>query len=69
MKKTYRVNDMHCSMCVIRLESIEDEIPGIKRVEASYHKQQMRVEFDEAQVSDEQIIAAAAAKGYTAVAI
>lgn len=65
MKKTYIVPDMHCANCVMRLESLEDELPGIYRIEASYHKQQMLVEFDEAQVSEEQILAAARQKGYT----
>ncbi len=65
MKKTYIVPDMHCANCVMRLESLEDELPGIYRIEASYHKQQMLVEFDETQVSEEQILAAARQKGYT----
>lgn len=65
MKKTYIVPDMHCANCVMRLESLEDELPGIYRIEASYHKQQMLVEFDETQVGEEQILAAARQKGYT----
>lgn len=65
MKKTYTVLDMHCANCVMRLESLEDELPGIKRINASYHKQQMVVEFDEKQVSEAQILEAAKKKGYT----
>jgi copper chaperone len=57
-KKTFRVPDIHCPNCVMRVESIEDDLPGVKEVNASYHKLQMVVEFDETQVSDEQIIAA-----------
>lgn len=67
IKKTFNVPDMHCSSCSMKLESIEDDLPGIKEINASYHKQQMVVEFDETQVSDEQIIAAAKKKGYQAV--
>jgi len=67
IKKTFSVPDMHCSNCSMKLESIEDDLPGIKEINASYHKQQMVVEFDEKQVSDEQIIAAAKKKGYQAV--
>ena len=58
---------MHCSNCSMRLESIEDELDGIKEINASYHKQQMIVEFDETLVSKEQIIAAAKKKGYEAI--
>lgn len=50
----------------MRLESIEDELAGIKEIDASYHKQQMIVEFDETVVSEDQIIAAAKKKGYQA---
>jgi copper chaperone len=66
IKKTFRVPDMHCANCSMRIESIEDDLPGIKQVSASYHKLQMVVEFDETQVSDEQIIAAVKKKGYQA---
>jgi copper chaperone CopZ len=53
----------------MRIESIEDELPGVKEINASYHKQQMIIEFNEALVSDEQIIAAVKKKGYQAVPV
>ncbi len=65
IKKTYRVLDMHCPSCAMRIEGLEDELPGVRRVNASYQKQQMEVEFDETTVSEAQIIAAVADKGYT----
>jgi copper chaperone CopZ len=68
-KRTFRVPDMHCTACVMRLEGLEDELPGVKRVTASYRKQQMEVEYDETQVSDQQIIAAAQKHGYEATPI
>lgn len=67
IKKTFSVPDMHCSNCSMKLESLEDVLDGIKEINASYHKQQMTVEFDEAKITEEQIIAAAKKKGYTAV--
>lgn len=67
VKKTFSVPDMHCSNCSMRLESIEDELAGIREINASYHKQQMVVEFDESKVTDDQIIAAAKKKGYQAI--
>ena len=51
----------------MKLESIEDELAGIKEINASYHKQQMIVEFDETRVNEDQIIAAARKKGYQAL--
>lgn len=64
IKKTYKIPDMHCSNCAMKLESLEDDLPGIKEINASYHKQQMVVEFDEAQISEAQILSAVAKKGY-----
>ena len=69
IKKTYSIPDMHCSNCSMKLEGIEDELPGIQEINASYHKQQMTVVFDESQVSEEQIVAAVTKKGYTAKTI
>ena len=68
IKKTFQVLDMHCANCSMRIESIEDDLPGIKQVSASYHKQQMVVEFDDNVLTDEQIIAAVKKKGYQAIA-
>ncbi len=67
LKQVFRVPDMHCSACVMRLEGIEDELKGIQRVTASYRKQQMEVEYDEKQVNEQQIIAAAQKHGYQAI--
>ncbi len=69
VKKTFRVEGMHCSNCPMEVESIEDDLPGIKKVSASYQKGQMVVEFDENLVSDAQIIAAVKTHGYHAEAM
>ena len=65
MKKTFRVPDMHCSACVMRLESMEDELPGIKRVSASYHRQELEVEWNETLLKEADIILAVQQKGYS----
>ena len=66
VKKTYRVEGMHCSNCPMVVESIEDDLPGIKQVSASYQKGQMVVEFDESLVSEAEILSAVEKKGYHA---
>jgi copper chaperone CopZ len=68
VKKTFRVTDMHCPNCAMRVESIEDDLPGVKQVSASYQKGQMVVEFDESKVDDAAIIAAVKKAGYIAEA-
>ena len=66
VKKTFRVEGMHCSNCPMEVESIEDDLPGIKQVSASYQKGQMVVEFDETLISEAEIMAAVEKKGYHA---
>jgi copper chaperone CopZ len=66
--KTYQIQGMECSNCPMILEGIEDDLPGIRKVSASYQKAQMVVEFDEALVSESQIMAAIEKKGYHASA-
>jgi len=68
IKKTFKVSDMSCSNCAMTLESLEDILPGVKEINASYHKLALIIEYDESQLTDEQIIAAVKKKGYTAVA-
>ena len=67
LKKTFKVEDMTCANCAMKLEALEDTLEGVKEINASYHKQQMIVEFDEAKVSEEQILAAVKKKGYQAI--
>jgi copper chaperone CopZ len=67
IKKTFRVEDMHCTNCAMKLESIEDFLDGIKEINASYHKLEMVVEYDESRLTDEQIIEATKKMGYSAI--
>jgi copper chaperone CopZ len=65
MKQIFRIPDMECSSCAMRLEGLEDDLPGVKRVRASYPKQQMEVEYDETCLSAAEIVAAIQRLGYT----
>ncbi len=58
MRKTYSVPTLHCSACVMHLEALEDELPGIQFIQASYQKQRLIVEFDENVISEAEIIQA-----------
>jgi len=69
IKKTFKVPDMSCTNCAMKLESLEDSLDGIKEINASYHKLQMTVEYDETKLTEEQIIAAVKKKGYQAVSL
>ena len=64
MKQKFKVPDMECPNCAMRLEGLEDELPGVKRINASYLKMSMEVDFDEKQLSVAQILSAVQALGY-----
>ncbi len=68
LKKTFKVEDMTCANCAMKLEALEDTLEGVKEINASYHRLEMVIEYDEAKLTDEQIVAAVKKKGYTAVA-
>jgi copper chaperone CopZ len=48
----------------MHLQNLEDDLAGVRRIDASYKKMSMDVEFDETKLSVEQIIQAANAIGY-----
>ena len=64
MKKTFHISNMSCSNCVMHLEALEDELPGIIHIHGSYQKQQLDVEFNESLVSEKQIREAIQELGY-----
>ncbi len=65
VKQVFRVADMHCSNCVMRIEGLEDDLSGVQRVRASYKKQQVEVEYDEAVMTEAKIVTAIQKLGYT----
>jgi copper chaperone CopZ len=60
------VADMHCVNCAMRLQELEDLLPGVVAVDASYHKGKMTVTFDEARVTLDQLIQETRKLGYSA---
>lgn len=67
IKQTFKVPDMTCSNCAMVIESLEDELPGVKRIAASYHKGAVEIEYDERLLDESRIIEAIRQKGYTAL--
>ena len=68
MKKNFQVTGMECSQCAMRIEGLEDDLPGVKSVAVSYAKSQMVVDYDETRISEGLIVAAVKKLGYTATA-
>jgi copper chaperone CopZ len=69
IKKTFKIPDMSCSNCAMKLEALEDTLDGVREVNASYHRLEMVIVYDENKLTDEQIIAAVNKKGYQAVPV
>ena len=66
IKRTFQIPEMHCPNCVMHLQELEDEVPGVVRVDGSYQKQRITVEYDEKKTSEERIRAMIKELGYTA---
>jgi len=67
IRKTFNIPDMTCANCAMKLESLEDVLDGVKEINASYHRLEMVIEYDESKLTEEQIIAAVKKKGYQAI--
>jgi copper chaperone CopZ len=52
----------------MKLEGLEDSLPGVAMVEASYRKGRMVVEYDESMLGEAAIQAAVEHMGYTVAA-
>ena len=65
IKKTFRVPDMHCSACVMKLEGLEDDLPGVRSIIGSYQKQSLVVEYDDGKISEDEIRKAIRRMGYS----
>ena len=68
IKKTFKIPDMTCSNCAMKLEGLEDILDGVKEINASYHRLEMVIEFDELKLTEEKIFSAVKKKVYTALA-
>lgn len=66
MKTTFRVTGMECSNCAMRIEGLEDELPGVQSVSVSYARGQAVVEHDARRFQPEAFLAAVEKLGYHA---
>jgi len=60
---------MECPNCALRLESLEDRLPGVCSAEASYHKAQLSVTIDETRLDEAGLCAAIERLGYQVTAV
>lgn len=65
MKKTYKIEGMHCTSCAMVIESDLEDI-GVQS-KCNYAKQTLEVEYDEKKVSEKQIVQTVKKSGYTII--
>jgi len=63
-KQVFNVKGMHCSACVMTLEVLEDELPGIRSLKVSLHKQRAEIDYDDQKIGEEDIRKAFEREGY-----
>ena len=56
MIQTFSVPEIHCASCVFLLESLEEDSPGVRDVKVDLVKRETIIDFDENQISSEEII-------------
>lgn len=66
VKKRFQIKGMHCVGCAMTIDGALEEVPGVKSASTNYARQFADVEYDEREVTDEQIINAVRAAGYSA---
>ncbi len=63
----FRVSGMSCASCVVNIESVLGEIPGVDRVDVSFGTERATVDFDPNKTSPDELQAAVADAGYRLV--
>ena len=65
MKKiTLKLTGMHCTTCSVLIDTVLEELPGVKSSKTSYADEKVEVEFDPTQVDEEKMITAINSEGY-----
>jgi Cu+-exporting ATPase len=65
MKKiTLQLKGMHCTTCSVLIDTVLEELPGVKTSKTSYADQKVEVEFDPAKVDTNQMIQVIKSEGY-----
>lgn len=67
--QSFKLENLSCPSCIVHLEAMEDDLTGVKKVEADYKRHTMRVEYEESDQSTEGIVAAVSAMGYVAIPV
>ena len=60
------IDGMHCASCAVLITKSLEKVPGVKNANVNYGTQKARIEYDEKQASENDLIDAVKKRGYTA---
>ena len=65
MRKRFQIQGMHCVGCAMTIDGALEDTPGVKAATTYYARQVVDVEYDDREVTEEQILATIQDAGYT----
>lgn len=66
MKVTLKLTGMHCTSCSVLIDTVLEELEGVKSSKTSYADQKVEVEFDPTKINVPQFIKTIKSEGYEA---
>lgn len=59
-----KINGMDCTACALNIDLDLEELPGVKKSQTNYARQETVIEFNPSLVSENQIVTTIAKTGY-----
>ncbi len=66
MKKTFKITGMHCTSCAMLIDGDLEDTHGVQSATTNYAKAETEIDFNEAIISDEQLVQVIKNLGYQA---
>lgn len=63
-KIIFKILKMHCTSCSVLIDTVLEELKGIKSAKTSYANQTTEVEYDPSQITPEKMIETIKKEGY-----
>ena len=67
MKKTIQMEELVCPMCAQKIETALRKVPGVTSAQVLYNASKAKVEFDENQTSQDELVRVITALGYVVI--
>lgn len=66
-KVKLQIEGIHCTSCAMNIDFDLEDLDGVKKVQTSYAKQEVEIEYDVEKIEIDKIIQQVKATGYKAV--